>query len=60
MSKPWYASKTVIINLLASAGLLTTDTLVENINVENIWVVISLAVINIILRFVTTKPLSRF
>lgn len=54
--KPWYASKTVIFNLLAALVLVANQLGFGEFKLDARWEVAILAVVNLVLRFVTRVP----
>jgi len=60
-SKPWYASKTIWANVIAGGATLATVFginlgLTPEVQAEIVAAV--MAIVNIVLRFVTTKPVE--
>jgi hypothetical protein len=55
--KPWYTSKTVWVNVLTLTALII-GTLVAHPALETMAtpLAIALSVVNVVLRFLTTKP----
>lgn len=62
--KPWYKSKTVWLNVascvLLVAALFVTGGQYASLLPPNVveWIGVGVAVVNVILRFVTTVPIS--
>lgn len=57
--KPWYVSKTVWVNLLVFVlSLLAAVSGEPGVNFE--YVTIATAVVNVILRFITSDPIGWF
>jgi len=63
--KPWYESKTLWFNALAIVALVIPN-LIEalgktfpGVELINVWGAFALAVVNIVLRFVTNEPLKK-
>lgn len=55
--KPWYASKTVIFNLLAIIVLVANQLGFSEFKLGAQWEVAILAIVNLVLRFVTKGPI---
>ncbi len=54
--KPWYASKTVIFNVLAVLVLVANQLGFDVFKLDAQWEVGILAIVNLVLRFVTKGP----
>ena len=64
ISKPWYKSKTVWSNMLVGGlGVLEASTGILKPHIDkHLWlagVVVGAAVLNVVLRTVTTSPITR-
>ena len=60
-SKPWYESKTIIVNFIAILGIVLNSMygIELDAEVQAALATSILAVINIILRFVTSQPVGK-
>lgn len=55
--KPWYASKTVIFNLLAAFVLVANQLGFDKFRLDAQWEVAIVVIVNLVLRFVTKSPI---
>ena len=53
--KPWYASKTVIFNLLAALVLVANQLGFGEFKLDAQWEVAIVVIVNLVLRFVTKQ-----